>query len=81
MNAGIYLKGMLLETLSKYKVHPKQLYTITSDNCAKMVKGIELVEKAALKKPSNEEESMPSSSREKTNSFSVNDTFNSDNDR
>jgi len=39
---------VLLETLSKYGVHPKQLYTITSDNGANMIKAVDLVEKEAF---------------------------------
>lgn len=65
MNAGIYLKDVILETLSKYGVHPKQLYTITLDNGANMIKAVDLVEKEAFIELENESESMLSSSKEK----------------
>lgn len=81
LNAGIYLKDVILETLSKYGVHPKQLYTITSDNGANMIKAVDLVEKEAFIEPENEPESMLSISKEKTNSDQADDTFDSDNDR
>lgn len=71
---------MILETLSKYGVHPKQLYTITSDNGAN-IKAVDLVEKEAFIELENEPKSMLSSSKEKTNSNQADDTFDSDNDR
>lgn len=42
---GIYLKEAILNLLKKFKIEPKQLYTITSDNGANMLKAINLVEK------------------------------------
>jgi len=72
---------VLLETLSKYGVHPKQLYTITSDNGANMIKAVDLVEKEVFIESENEPESMLSSSKEKTNSSSADDILDSDNDR
>lgn len=42
---GIYLKQTILNILKKFKIEPKQLYTITSDNGANMLKAINLVEK------------------------------------
>jgi len=71
---------VILETLSKYGVHPKQLYTITSDNGAN-IKAVDLVEKEAFIELENEPKSMLSSSKEKTNSNQADDTFDSDNDR
>lgn len=58
-----------------------QLYTITSDNGANMIKAVDLVEKEAFIELENEPESMLSSSKEKTNSNQADDTFDSDNDR
>lgn len=42
--AGIYLKETILNILKKFKIEQKQLYTITSDNGANMLKAINLVE-------------------------------------
>lgn len=72
---------MLLETLKKYGVHPKQLYTITSDNGANMIKAVDLVEKEAFIEYENEPGSMLSSSKEKTNSSPADFIFDCDNDR
>ncbi|CAI6352854.1 unnamed protein product [Macrosiphum euphorbiae] len=44
-HTGIYLKQTILNILKKFKIDPKQLYTITSDNGANMLKAINLVEK------------------------------------
>lgn len=42
--AGTYLKETILNILKKFKIEQKQLYTITSDNGANMLKAINLVE-------------------------------------
>lgn len=42
--AGIYLKETILNILKKFKIEQNQLYTITSDNGANMLKAINLVE-------------------------------------
>lgn len=42
--AGVYLKETILKILKKFKIEQKQLYTITSDNGANMLKAINLVE-------------------------------------
>ncbi|XP_050059928.1 uncharacterized protein LOC126551173 [Aphis gossypii] len=43
-HTGIYLKETILNVLKKFKIEQKQLYTITSDNGANMLKAINLVE-------------------------------------
>lgn len=42
--SGMYLKEIILNTLNKFKVKPSQLYSITSDNGANMVKAVKLIE-------------------------------------
>ncbi|KAL5241000.1 hypothetical protein ACI65C_008410 [Semiaphis heraclei] len=43
-HTGIYLKETILNILKKFKIEQNQLYTITSDNGANMLKAINLVE-------------------------------------
>ncbi|KAE9523319.1 hypothetical protein AGLY_016267 [Aphis glycines] len=43
-HTGVYLKETILKILKKFKIEQKQLYTITSDNGANMLKAINLVE-------------------------------------
>jgi len=42
--SGAYLKEIILQTLKKFKVKPNQLYTITTDNGANIVKAVQLIE-------------------------------------
>lgn len=41
---GIYLKDTILNVLKKFKIDLNQVYTITSDNGANMLKAIDLFE-------------------------------------
>lgn len=38
------MKDIILKTLKKFKVKPNQLYTITTDNGANIVKAVQLIE-------------------------------------
>lgn len=42
--SGVYLKEIILKTLKKFKVNSNQLYTITTDNGANIVKAVKLIE-------------------------------------
>lgn len=42
--SGAYLKEIILQTLNKFKVKRNQLYTITTDNGANIVKAVQLIE-------------------------------------
>lgn len=45
---GVYLKDVILNVLNKFKIEPYQLYTITSDNGANMLKATNLIEEHIL---------------------------------
>jgi len=55
---GLYLKEVILNVLKKYNIEPDQIYTITSDNGANMLKAVSLIEKdiSELQQPDNESE-------------------------
>jgi len=52
----VYLKDMILNVMNKFKIEPCQLYTITSDNGANMLKATSLIEEHILSKVTNESE-------------------------
>lgn len=72
MYLGIYLKDIILKTLNKYGIQSKQIYTITSDNGANMVKAISLVEET-VNESENEPEYNQGTSEESTNFSEEND--------
>lgn len=45
---GVYLKDAILSVLNKFKIESYQLYSITSDNGANMIKAIDLIAKDIL---------------------------------
>lgn len=55
---GLYLKEVILNVLKKYNIEPDQIYTITSDNGANMLKAVSLIEKdiSELQQSDNESE-------------------------
>jgi len=55
---GLYLKEVILNVLKKYNIEPDQIYTITSDNGANMLKTVSLIEKdiSELQQSDNESE-------------------------
>lgn len=48
LQIGIYLKDTILNVLKKFKININQIYTITSDNGANMLKAINLIENDML---------------------------------
>jgi len=54
--SGEYLKDIILKTLNKYKVRPGQIYTITSDNGANIIKAVKLIEMLTLPEPDIDEQ-------------------------
>lgn len=79
MYLGMYLKDVILKTLNKYGVQSKQIYTITSNNGANIVKAISLVEKT-VNVSENESEYNQGTSKQSTNSSDENDIELSDNE-
>ncbi|KAF0702319.1 Zinc finger BED domain-containing protein 4, partial [Aphis craccivora] len=47
-HTGVYLKDTILNVLRMYQIEPDQVYTITSDNGANMLKAVNLIEKEIL---------------------------------
>lgn len=71
---GVYLKDTILNVLRMYKIEPDQVYTITSDNGANMLKAVNLIEKEILELQQQDSENvvdiveLDSSDNDSTNS-------------
>ncbi|KAE9521652.1 hypothetical protein AGLY_017948 [Aphis glycines] len=53
-HTGVYLKDIILKVIKKFNIQPQQIYTITSDNGANMLKAVSLIEKDTLQIPADE---------------------------
>lgn len=78
---GVYLKDTILKVLNKFKIEPFQVYTVTTDNGANMIKATKLIGEHILSEVISDNESETETEQMEVSESEAGSSIESDYDR